>query len=250
MNHLYLVENEEELSRYQRFVHSHQTRLNDYIFWLKSNFAVNELPNAILWTSGNTATNRISNIPIPAYTNDFRTVITSDLDTWRNIYLSQLNGLDDCEAVRTIRSYYNDKLNHSHILQILGHELAHHSALFLEDFNSELSNGIWFEEGMVEYISRRFFLTAEEFDAEADINQLLVELLASRYGKHSLEKFGASTYEGDYASIFFEYWRSFLAVKGLIDNAQGCIHDVFQSYHEWNRAGTSQTLAQWFGIDK
>ena len=160
-----------------------------------------------------------------------------------------MDGLEDSDAVSKIKSYYLTALSQNHILQILGHELAHHSELFLEDFNSDLSDGIWFEEGMVEYISRRYFLSAEEFEAESEINRLLVDLLKSRYGTHSLEEFGKATYTGDYASIFFEYWRSFLAVKSIIDKHQGNIHSVFQSYHEWNQASGSQSLTQWFGID-
>lgn len=249
MKHIYAVENEEELHKYQNFARQIQHQLDDYIAYLKKEFAVRELPKAILWTSGHTATSEISSIPIPAYTNEFRTVITSDLDTWQAIYLKQLDGMHDNDAVREIRTYYKTALNQNHILQILGHELAHHSELFLEDFNTDLPDGIWFEEGMVEYISRRYFLTGEEFEAESQINQLLVEILTDRYGGHSLEEFGESTYKGDYAIIFFEYWRSFLTVKQLIDQNNGSIHAVLGSYHEWNHASTGQTLAQWFGIE-
>lgn len=249
MKHLYLVENEKELRRYQRFVAETQSQLENYITFLKKRFAVNQLPNAILWTNAATATKEISNIPVPAYTNDFRVVMAPDTDAWRMIYLRQLDGLEENDVVNKIRSYYLTALNQRHILQILGHELAHHSELFLEDFNSGVSDGIWFEEGMAEYISRRYFLSTAEFEAASEINQLLVDLLTPRFGTHSLENFGASTYSGDYASIFFEYWRSFLAVNSIIDKHHGNIHSVFQSYHEWNRLSTGQNLAQWFGLD-
>ncbi len=250
MKHLYLVESEEELYRYQHFVAEIQPRLDLYISYLQQHFAVKELPRAILWTNADTATKQISAIPIPAYTNEWRTVITPDLEAWQTIYLQQLEGLPESSTVRIIKSYYETALNRNHILQILGHELAHHSELFLEDFQSGLSEGIWFEEGMAEYISRRFFLPAEEFDAEVRINQALVDLFAHRYADHSLEDFGASTYAGDYASIFFEYWRSFLAVKAIMDAHRGDIHAVFRSYHEWSRKSGGQSLTQWFGIEK
>lgn len=250
MKHLYLVETEEDLRRYQRFVRDIRKPLEDYLSFLKEEFAVRELPRAILWTSGETATREISSIPLPAYTNDFRTVITPDLSIWQTLYLKQLKGLEAGDASRKIQTYYETCLNRNHILQILGHELAHHSELFPEDSDSALSCGIWFEEGMVEYISRKYFLTREEFDAEAEINRLLVELLDEGYGNHSLEEFGAATYEGDYASIFFEYWRSFLAVKKIIDSHGGNIHTVFQSYHRWIREQTGQNLAQWFGLER
>ena len=249
MKHLFLVENEEELTEYQSFVQAVRNDLNGYVQYLKDKFSVRELPRAILWTSSHTATTQISSIPLPAYTNSFRTVISPDLESWKAIYLRQLDGLSDNDTVCKIRTYYSTRLNQHHILQILGHELAHHSDLFLDDFNSTLSDGIWFEEGMVEYISRRYFLTDTEFEEESEINRMLVEILSVKYGHHSLEAFGASAYEGDYASIFFEYWRSFLAVSQIVDAHNGDIAAVFRSYHKWNQTVPAQSLAQWYGLE-
>ena len=101
---------------------------------------------------------------------------------------------------------------------------------------------------MVEYISRKYFLTEEEFELETYFNQQLVDLLNDKYGNHSLELFGASTYQNDYASIFFEYWRSFLTVKKIIEEHNNDIFSVFESYHEWNRANKDTTLLEWFNI--
>jgi len=102
---------------------------------------------------------------------------------------------------------------------------------------------------MVEYISRQYFLTEEEFEAETRVNQQLVDLLKERYGNHSLEQFGKSTYEGDYASIFFEYWRSFLTVKQIVEDYKGDIKAVFASYHKWNEECNGQTLLEWFDVE-
>lgn len=249
MEYVYAVNNAEELQIYQSFTAHIHPRLNEYIDYLRKNLAVHDLPRAIVWTSAHTATQLISNIPIPAYTNDFRVVITPDIAAWRTIYLKQLDGLTACESTAEIREYYQNRLNERHVLQILGHELAHHSDLFLEDFSSDLSDGIWFEEGMAEYISRRYFLTEEEFEAEIHINRLLVDLLEKRCGGHSLEEFGAATYDGDYAGIFFQYWSSFLAVNQIVNAHGGDIHAVFQAYHRWNATCSSQTLCQWFGFE-
>ena len=71
---------------------------------------------------------------------------------------------------------------------------------------------------MVEYISRKYFLTEEEFQAEKICNQSLVELFQKKYGWHSLNDFGSSTYDKNYASIFYEYWRSFLTIDKLVEN--------------------------------
>lgn len=220
MEHIFAVRDEAQLRRYREFISEVQPRLDEYLAYLDREFGVESFPRAIVWTDERTATKLISDIPIPAYTNDYRVVFTPDLDVWRNIYLHQLDGLPESPEVREIRDYYTQMLTQNHVLQILGHEFAHHIDLF-EDSDDE--RGIWFEEGMAEYISRRYFLTAEEFCREEEINSQLVQLLTPRYGNHSLEEFGKETYKGDYASIFFEYWRSFLAVSKL---AEDCGRDV------------------------
>lgn len=252
MKHIYCVESKEELIKYQELVNEFKPRLDDYIHFLKDEYKVAELPRAIIWTSLDVATTRISDIPIPAYTNDYRIVMTPDLNTWKSIYLKQLDHtkINDSneELIDNIEDYYQNHLSKNHVLQILGHELAHHSELFIEDFNNDLSDGIWFEEGMVEYISRTFFLTKQEFELETYYNQQLVNLLKDKYGNHSLEEFGASTYQGDYASIFFEYWRSFLTVKQIIESYNNDIRAVFDSYHKWNESNDKKTLLEWFAM--
>lgn len=244
MKFLYAVENGAELERYQRIAASFRRRLDDYIEFLKMEYQVRELPRAVLWTSRETATERISDIPVPAYTNEYRVVMTPERETWREIYLKQL----DCiRAADEIRRYYESELTDAHILQILGHELAHHSALFLDDFD-DTEASIWFEEGMAEYISRRYFLSDAQFCREAEINRKLVELLTPRYGNHSLEEFGKETYRGNYASIFFEYWRSFLAVNEIVNAHGGDVMAVFSSYRKWYEEGSNMTLSEWFQI--
>lgn len=68
------------------------------------------------------------------------------------------------------------------VLQILGHEMAHHSDLFLDEtYETEM----WFEEGMAEYISRRYFLTYEEYAAERKrIGFLLHYMMKSSDGRN------------------------------------------------------------------
>lgn len=253
MKHIFAVETEQELKVYQEYVNKIAPRLNAYIDFLRQEYEVAELPKAIVWTNGEIGTKLISDIPVPAYTNEHRIVMSPLLENWREIYLKQLEYLPDNpdteDDVREIHDYYIKELSENHVLQILGHELAHHSELFLEDFNSDYSDGIWFEEGMAEYISRRYFLTEEEFEAEEKINRQLVNLLKDRYGTHSLEQFGKSTYEGDYASIFFEYWRSFLAVKQIVEDYNGDVKAVFALYHRWNEECNGQTLLEWFDVD-
>ena len=244
MRSLYAVGSEEELRTYQAAAQRLQPRLEAYIAVLRERFAVKELPRAIVWTSAAAATNLLSNIPVPAYTNEYRVIFCPEPDVWRHIWLKQLDGLTG-PAAGEIRTYYQTSVTDDRILSILGHELAHHSEFFLDGFDDTREDGIWFEEGMAEYIGRSYFLTPEAFEEEARINRLLVELLQERYGRHSLEDFGAATYEGDFASIFFEYWRSFLAVEALVRRFGG-VQEVFQSYRAWDRSGRTRTLEEWF----
>lgn len=247
MEHIYAVESAAELQQYQDFVSEIQPKLNAYITYLQNAFQATELPRAVLWTSERTATHLISGLPIPAFTNDYRVVMTCDLDTWRNLYLKQLDGIPQNIAAE-IRDYYASQLNQHHILQILGHELVHHCNLFIDEVYDS-GEGVWFEEGMAEYISRRYFLTGEEFRTEARINSALVSLYENRRSSHSLQDFGTSTYREDYASIFYEYWRSFLAVNQIVEDHNGDIIAVFHSYHQWYEGRCGQTLAQWFKIE-
>lgn len=246
MRSLYAVGSEEELRTYQAAAQRLQPRLEAYIAVLRERFAVKELPRAIVWTSAAAATNLLSNIPVPAYTNEYRVIFCPEPDVWRHIWLKQLDGLTG-PAAGEIRTYYQTSVTDDRILSILGHELAHHSEFFLDGFDDTREDGIWFEEGMAEYIGRSYFLTPEAFEEEARINRLLVELLQERYGRHSLEDFGAATYEGDFASIFFEYWRSFLAVAELVKQF-GSVESVFASYQEWGKNRYIESLSEWFHI--
>ena len=243
MEHVFAVRNESDLSKYRAFAERIQPRLDEYTSYLDRTFGLGELPRVILWTDRETATKLISDIPIPAYTNDFRIVFTPDLCEWQDIYLKQLDGLEPAPLIDGIRNYYTQRLTENHLLQILGHELAHHIELFDD---TDYESGIWFEEGMAEYISRRYFLTEQEFQKETEINHMLVQLHAERYGNHSIEAFGAETYAGDYASIFFEYWRAFLAVKDIVDAYDGNIKRVFQIYHQWCVTESGMSLSAWF----
>lgn len=243
--HVFAVETAQQLDVYRRFARDIQDRLAAYLDWLRENFAVEELPRAIVWTSAEIATRAISDIPVPAYTNDYRTVMVPEPNVWREIFLRQFDGLDvNDPQIAQAMDYYRTGMGRNKVLQILGHEFAHHSEWFPDD---DREDGIWFEEGMVEYISRKYFLTQAEFDAEERVDRLLVERLTPRYGGHSLEQFGAATYEGDYASIFFEYWRSFLAVRELVERL-GSVSAVFDRFRQWAESGADVTLEQWFGL--
>ena len=169
--------------------------------------------------------------------------MTPELTVWKDLYLLQLENYESSHQTRAIESHYKS-LSGNSLLQIVGHELAHWSEHFFDDFDG-YGAYIWFEEGMAEYISRKYFFTDEEFRAEKACNQSLVKLFQKKHGWHSLNDFGTSTYQGNYASIFYEYWRSFLTVDKLVENL-GSVQAVFNSYHRWENTDKTLPLLDWF----
>ena len=240
MNYLYLATSADELHLYQTFAKRNRSRMEGFLNYLIETFAVTELPNAVVLTSGYTATKQISNIPLPAYTNEFRTIFCPDMNVWRNLYLQQLKCHDDPE----IRNYYNTSLTENHILQILGHEYVHHSDLFIDE---SYEKARWFEEGMCEYISRKWFLTEKEFEKELRINELLAALYEERHGVQSPEHFTRDIYGGTLEDIFFFYWKSFLTVYAVVQR-MGNPDAVFREYHRWFREASDVPLSSWFQI--
>jgi len=243
VENFYLVKDENQFAAFQDFVAKNSAKLQDYLTFLKDEFAVYDLPQAIIWSDFDSATQIIREIPVPAYTNDKRMVMTPELPVWKDVYLLQLENYETSHQTRAIESHYKS-LSGNSLLQIVGHELAHWSEHFFDDFDG-YGAYIWFEEGMAEYISRKYFFTDEEFRVEKACNQSLVELFQKKYGWHSLNDFGTSTYQGNYASIFYEYWRSFLTVDKLVENL-GSVQAVFDSYHRWANRDKTLPLLDWF----
>ena len=243
MENLYLVKDENQFAAFQDFVAKNSAKLQDYLTFLKDEFAVYDLPQAIIWSDFDSATQIIREIPVPAYTNDRRMVMTPELTVWKDLYLLQLENYETSHQTQAIANHYQS-LSENSLLQIVGHELAHWSEHFLDDFDG-YGAYIWFEEGMVEYISRKYFFTDEGFQTEKACNQSLVELFQKKHGWHSLNDFGTSTYQGNYASIFYEYWRSFLTVDKLVENL-GSVQAVSDSYRHWANTDKTLPLLDWF----
>ena len=243
MENLYLVKDENQLAAFRDFVAKNSAKLQAYLTFLKDEFAVYDLPQAIILSDFDSATQIIREIPVPAYTNDRRMVMTPELTVWKDLYLLQLENYETSHQTQAIANHYQS-LSENSLLQIVGHELAHWSEHFLDEFDG-YGAYIWFEEGMVEYISRKYFFTDEEFRVEKACNQSLVELFQKKHGWHSLNDFGTSTYQGNYASIFYEYWRSFLTVDKLVENL-GSVQAVSDSYRHWANTDKTLPLLDWF----
>ena len=134
MENLYLVKDENQLAAFRNFVAKNAAKLQDYLSFLKDEFEVYDLPQAIIWSDFDSATQIIREIPVPAYTNDRRMVMTPELTVWKDLYLLQLENYETSHQTRAIESNYKS-LSGNSLLQIVGHELAHWSEHFFDDFD-------------------------------------------------------------------------------------------------------------------
>src|SRR5574344_81552 len=245
MKYMYSVENIGEFKHYQSFINENSKNLQDYINYLKSNYKVYELPKYLLLSNMEIATNALSDIPIPAYTNDIRIVFTPEINIWREIYKRQLINYGNDEQINEIKTYYND-ISENYLLQVIGHELMHHSDLFLDDFDNINYEEIWFEEGMCEYISKKYFFTKEEFVLDKEINLKLIELFEKNNDRQSINNWDI-TDEKDYSKIFYNYWKSFIVIDNLVDKL-GSIENVFEKYNNWGLSDRKIPLKEWLEI--
>ncbi|MBR3294164.1 MAG: hypothetical protein IKI69_07100 [Oscillospiraceae bacterium] len=211
MEFVFAVQNETELNRYMQFANQYKNVLSAYLDLLEIKYEVKEVPRCIVLTSEKIATELISEIPVPAYTNDYRIVFVPELNVWRRQYLHQLDAYADSIQKDEIRAFYEERLNERHLLQIIGHELAHHSNFFSDDAYE--NGGAWFEEGMVEYISSKFFLSDNEFEEQVKISRTLMHLYEQTHSYRPMTLFGDSN---DSATIYYDYWRAFTKIIELI----------------------------------
>lgn len=59
---------------------------------------------------------------------------------------------------------FYESYSENQVFIILAHELTHHSDLFLDEFDDEREDSIWFEEGMCFYLPRKILLSEKEFN--------------------------------------------------------------------------------------
>lgn len=246
MKHIYAFEDIVEYEKHQDIIKRFRKRLDDYQLLLEEEYVLIDKPKGVVWTSEEAATTIFSDLPIPAFTNKTTIYITPDIQAWRNLFVQQLDGKD----IPHIKRFY-EQLSENHILTIVGHELTHHSDLFLDEFGDEREDGIWFEEGMCEYLPRKILLTEGEFKGISAIERELVSVFTEVYGNRSLEEFGSNSYTDSLSSIMFDYWRSFLSIKYLVENRyENNIKAVFEDYHKWDEQGRKLSLTEYFGLNK
>lgn len=245
MKQIFAFENIEDYVRFEPIIASLHEKLKAYQQTLEDHYALSALPKGIVWTTESLATTVLSTVPIPAYTNKDLIYITPDLVAWRSLFVSQLEGYN----LPAIHQFYKN-FSETDLLTILAHELTHHSDLFIDEFEDSREGNIWFEEGMCDYLARKTLLTETEFNEIAEVESELVEVFKNKYGGHSLDEFGSESYQGSLTSIMYDYWRSFLAVKYLVeDYADNDITEVFKQYHQWYNEGRIMPLTKYFELE-
>ena len=246
MKHIFAFESIEEYKKHESLIQRFSDRLNGYQEILEENFALTEAPKAIVWTSAELATSIFSEIPIPAFTNKDTIYITPDLTAWRKLMIEQLDGKD----LPHIQHFY-ENFSENLLFTIVGHELTHHSDLFVDEFEEERDDSIWFEEGMCEYLPKKLLLSESEFNGITAVETELVEVFTEEYGLRSLDEFGSASYKGSLSSIMFDYWRSFLAIKFLVEERyQNDVRLVFEDYRKWHDGGRKTSLSSYFNIEQ
>lgn len=245
MKQIYAFEKVEDYVSFQAITERFSKRLVQYEYMLKEKYALSSVPKGIIWTTEELATTVLSTIPIPAYTNNEIIYMSPDLKAWQKLFLKQLEGRN----LSDIQNFY-ENYSENHLFIILAHELTHHSDLFIDDFEDARENSIWFEEGMCFYLPRKLLLTQKEFEEITTVESELVEVFKDEYGNRTLDEFGSSSYQGSLTSIMYDYWRSFLTVKFLIEvQANGNINTVFKHYHKWHNEGRKVPLTHYFELD-
>ncbi|WP_010096633.1 collagenase [Ornithinibacillus scapharcae] len=244
MKQIFAFEQIEDYAKYQERIKRFTEKLVEYQNILQKDYELRELPRGIVWTTSELATTTFSSIPIPAYTNKDLIYFTPDLVAWRQLFIQQLEGRDYPE----IKAFY-ENLPEIHIFTILGHELTHHLDLFPDEFDEERTDSIWFEEGMCQYLPRKYILSDEQFAEFTHIETELVHHFKDKYGNHTLDQFGQGSYAGSLTSIMYDYWRSFLAVKYLVEvQFNDDVYQVFKEYHRWIEFKEEKSLMEHFGI--
>lgn len=242
---VFAFESTKEAEKYKIMIDNLLIKLEDYVKMLEQEYKLIDYPKAIVWTTSELATTVFSNVPIPAYTNDRFICITPDINTWKKIY----GDINKDIPNKSISDYYQN-ISTSFLLTMIGHEFTHHSDLFLDNFDDDRYNGIWFEEGMCHYLSRKYLLNNEEVECISKVEWDYIMYYKNIFKPSSIEEFGAESYSNSMERIMYDYYRSFHTVKKLVEVlGKGNPQKIFELYQIWDNEGRKITLSEYFNID-
>ena len=249
---IFAFETKADYARYEADIKYLVERFQQYEVFLKENFKLIHMPKSIVWTSSELATTVFSSFPVPAFTNHQAIIMTPSVEEWRAFYLSQLDNevLPEEANIEELKQYF-ESITIDDVFCILAHELTHHIELFPDEFADKRTDGIWFEEGMCEYLSQRFTLTQDWYDKLRAIDNKMIALFKPTYGQFPIDQFGRGSYEhNSLAAIMLNYWRSAAAIHHLVEERYaGDVNHVFDLYHEWHTCGRKVKLTDYFGVN-
>ncbi|KIL50872.1 hypothetical protein KR50_07530 [Jeotgalibacillus campisalis] len=220
-------------------------RLDTYKKFLEKNFKLTSCPKGVIWTSSELATKLFSSLPIPAYAREDFIYISPDLNAWQDLMVRQLED----KELPEVRAYY-EQFGEDELFEILAHELTHYIDLFVDEFDDERTDSIWFEEGMCFYLPRKYGLSKKSFEKITEIEGRLAKAFSEQYDDRSLDDFGAGSYQQSLSGIMFDYWRSYLTVYSLVEKMGGDEQKLFSLYHKWDRTGREMSLTGYFQMNK
>lgn len=242
---VFAFESTKETEKYKVITDNLLIKIENYIEILEQEYKLIDFPKAIVWTTSELATTVFSNVPIPAYTNDRFICITPDINTWKKIF----GDINKDIPNKDITDYYQN-ISTNFLLAMLGHEFTHHLDLFLDDFEDDRYSGIWFEEGMCDYLSRKYLLSNEDFERISQIEWEYIMHYKDIFKPSSIEEFGAESYSNSMEKIMYDYHRSFHTVKKLVEEVgKGDPKKIFELYHIWDSEGRKTSLSDYFNID-
>ncbi|TYS16640.1 hypothetical protein FZC78_11665 [Rossellomorea vietnamensis] len=189
------------------------------------------MPRGIVFHDLTSATQLYSTIPLPAYTSRDLIHFTPLIETWKDIFITTAKGVNKAEK-------YYSKLDLNDIAVIAAHEFTHHADFFHSEFEDLDEENMWFEEGMCFYLPRKLILSEEKQAEIMKVESKLIEKYKGDYGEYSLSYFGEAAVEHSdefqYASAFYDYWRSTLVVETLIERyCQNNVGILINHYKEW-----------------
>ena len=223
------------------------TFLDTYRSALKEVATIEEPPRGIVFHDLESATKLYSTIPLPAYTSRDLIHLTPLVETWKDIYLTTTNGVNEAE------DYYRN-LEMVDIAELVAHEFTHHADFFhseFDDWEEGNASDMWFEEGICFYLPRKLLMSEERFERVMEVERLLINSYKEEYGEYSLDAFGEAGYRGggnfDYSAAFYDYWRSTRTVARLVDEyCEGNVQKLIGYYREWVDGGEKGRLQDFF----
>lgn len=244
MKYIYAFENEQEHSKYEDVINQLIPEINRYKNILEEKYQLKELPNGFIWTTPYIASNIFSDIKLPAYTRNEAIYLSPDKTKWLDIFHEQLGGYD----MEWIDEYYKNNIFRQ-LRELACHELTHHIDLFPGTFDDYANSDIWFEEGMAFYIPRKNLLSLAELEEITRVELSIAKQLDKKYGNHSIFDFGEETYDGSIDSIMFDYFRSYLIIKYLVEKKfAGNELTLLKEYNEYFPSRKSINFESYFKV--